>query len=92
MTVSTFSIAATAGDGQTDQAGAAYPPTGTIGVTTDGQNIAANRQVSGGNFNVQALFFRWDTSSIPDGDTVKAADFKPHVRSKTDSDARSLVA
>ena len=44
------------------------------------------------NYSVQCVFHRWDTSSIPDGDTVSAADWKPYVESKADGDARSLVA
>ena len=93
MTVSTFSIAATGNDGSTDQGGATYPPTGTVGLTTDGQNMAVTRLLAGGNFSVSLFVCRWDTSSIPDGDDISAADFKPYVLNpRQNGDARDLVA
>ena len=96
-TTVTFTIAADAHDGDTNQgASQGYPPSGTIIVTTNSTSVYAVRKhnITDNEYSVRASFFRWDTSSLPDNATVSAANFKPYVETKvnTSGAVRDLVA
>ena len=94
MTVSTFNVAASADDATAYRDGlTVYPPDTTTLFTATATNWPPERTKSGaGNFFVSVARCRWDTSSLPDGDTVDSAIFRLYVSGKSNIDSRSFSA
>ena len=92
MTVSNFPIAAVGNDGGTISATpqAVYANAAFDSASVTNTNDAALRTLSGGDFYIRYAHFRWDTSSIPDADTVSAATLRMYLDTKQDTDNRNL--
>jgi len=89
----TFSIAAGGDDGQRYRSAGLYANVsadGTGGGELTQTKLYATRETG---FYITVILLRWDTSSIPDGDTVTAATLDVYVETETNNpDGLSLVA
>jgi hypothetical protein len=92
MAQSTFTINVSDHDGSIYQVGNAYPPSGSITQYFDHTVVFHGRHTFGpSSYEVDAGFFKWDTSSLPDDATVTGASFRGYCTERISDDALSFV-
>jgi hypothetical protein len=69
-------------DGRVQKLSTAYPPTGTVGRDMTGTTIVPARNFATPNYTVRNGIVKWNTSSIPDSNTVTSAKLKIRVTGK----------
>lgn len=87
MTVDTFSISATANDGYAGRFGATYPNPATVLLETTQTTVDVQRSFASPNYTVVVGLLRFDTSAIPDANSVTAATLRLQVTTKTSANA-----
>lgn len=89
----TFAVAAGGSDGDVNRgSSAAYPPSTAESVDTTNTLLTISRGLSGGFYAVWVVLMTWDTSSIPEGSTLTAAELDIYSEGGTSGNARSLTA
>jgi hypothetical protein len=88
----TTSYYAGAGDGSISHGTASWDSihdatTGSSAFPTDSEQNQARARLTGGNFQIARSFFPFDTSSLPDGDTISSATLTISVASVTNQDS-----
>ena len=93
MPATTFSIAAGTDDQMVYRTGATYPPTGAITRNVN-LDMDVDRSLRGdGNFWISNILLRFDTSSLPDNETIRSAVLRVHPSLVLDQgDNRDLTA
>lgn len=93
MTLSTFAVAASGDDGTVAKTAGVYPPTGSVTIATSDTSMNTQRLKSGANYTVRPAIIAWDTSSLPDTNTISGAtlDIVPLSTNFNNADTRNLV-
>ncbi len=91
-TTATFQVASTSETLLLRREGATWPPTGALFRSATSANVFPGKNLqTGPNYQVENALARWDTSAIPDGDTILSATLRVTVTARTDTNSRSVV-